>query len=69
MDDTVGVLTLRIWQSELGNTQARITARLDAADPSPPEVTYYSSPEGIDVAVAAWVRRYTASVTPNEQTS
>lgn len=61
MSQPVGVLALRIWRSERGETRARISAKLDVADATPAEVSYYASPEEIDAAVAAWVRRCVAA--------
>lgn len=58
MSQPVGVLALRIWRSERGEIRARISAKLDVADATPAEVSYFETPEEIDAAVEAWVRRY-----------
>lgn len=55
------MLALRIWRSERGETRARVSAKLDVADATPAEVSYFESLAEIDAAVAAWVRRYNAS--------
>lgn len=61
MSQPVGVLALRIWRNEQGETRARMSAKLDVADGNAAEVTYYVAPDEIDAAVRAWVRRYTDS--------
>ena len=65
MSQPVGVLAVRIWRSEQGETRARVSAKLDVADASPAEVTYHVVAEEIDAAVRAWVNRYVASTRPS----
>jgi hypothetical protein len=60
MTQAVGVLAVRIWRNERGETRARVSAKLDVADPSAPTVTYLS-PDEIDAAVREWVDRYAAA--------
>lgn len=60
MTQGVGVLAVRIWRSDRGETRARVSAKLDAADTSPPTVTYLQ-PDEIEAAVRDWVDRYTAA--------
>jgi hypothetical protein len=69
MNRTVGVLALRVWQDDRGALCARILTKLDAADPSPPDVRYFSSVEDIDTVVAAWVRSYEAWVRATDSPS
>ena len=69
MNRTVGVLAMRVWQDDRGALCARIMTKLDAADPSPPEVRYFSSVEDVDTVVAAWVRSYAAGVRRSDSPS
>ena len=64
MSQPVGVLAVRIWRTEQGEIRARMSAKLDVADASPAEVTYYVVAEEIDAAVRAWVNRYAESTRP-----
>lgn len=60
MTQRVGVLAVRIWRSERGETRARVSTKLDVTDPSPATVTYLR-PDEIDAAVRDWVNRYVAT--------
>jgi hypothetical protein len=61
----VGVLAVRIWRGEQGETRARVSSKLDVADASPAEVTYCAIGEEIDAAVRSWVDRYVAFTHPS----
>jgi hypothetical protein len=64
MSQPVGVLALRIWRSDQGETRARISTKLDVADATAPEVAYFTTVDELDEAVAVWVRRFAAATAP-----
>lgn len=53
MTRPVGVLALRIWRNEANQLRARVSANLDAADSTAPEISHYSSTRKPDSAMTA----------------
>lgn len=61
MNQSSGVLALRLWRTDQGELQARLMTKLDVADSAPAETSYLGSVAQVDVAVSKWIRTYVES--------